>query len=209
MVLMCGIIVTNNKKDFLETYYSNEERGDYSFGAVFVKDDKHHIYKSLHCHEEDIPDDFDIYLGHTRSPTCNHGECFNPVESHPFESFSWIVGHNGIIKNFNSLKDDFSYSGKVDSGIIPHIFDLYPVNKGLEFLEGIFGIWAYHKSSGDIYVARNSSTLYYNPEKNIVSSAKIEGAELLEEGIIYEWKSNSNTLKEIKKFEYDSPYLIL
>lgn len=205
---MCGIIVGNTKEKFIKTYEQNRERGDFSFGAVFAKEKQYHIARSVKCHVEDIPEDADIYLGHARAPTCNHEHGFDPINSHPFESLSWIVGHNGIIKNFEKLKNIDNFPGVVDSSIIPHLFDLNTIDKALERLEGIFGIWAYHKTTGDVLVARCASTLYYNKDENIISSAKIDNSELLDEGIIYQWHKDK-PLTEIATFEYDSPYLIL
>lgn len=206
---MCGIIIANTKDKFVDTYNRNRERGDYSFGAVYIKKDQYQVTRSLQCHIDDIPTGADTYLGHTRSPTCGHGADFDPFDSHPFESISWIVGHNGIIKNAAELKDKYKFScGSVDSGVIPWLMQRLTPIPALEELQGIYGIWAYRKLYGDIFVARCSSTIYYSESSNIISSAKIEDSVLLDEGVLYQWRPN-RSLETIGKFKYDSPYFVL
>lgn len=207
MIKICGIICAKTKEQFIKTYEANRDRGDYSFGGCFAVGLGYDIVKRKDFNPEDLSDDAKFYLGHSRAPTCNHTEEFDPDNSHPFESESWVVGHNGIIKNYEKLKAEGIKCVDVDSSLLPHMLDTYPLDSALKKLDGIFGLWAYHKNSQTVYVARCASTLYYNEEENIISSAKIENSILLDEGIVYEWHPEES-LKEISTFEYDSPYLI-
>jgi len=159
----------------------------------------------------DIPSDYSLYLGHTRAPTGDSRE-FNPNDSHPFQCGYWIVGHNGIIRNFGSLQQKYAadFSFNVDSAIIPYLISLhdtgnvvYAMRSALELLDGIYGLWMYDLKRHKLYLARSASTVYYNEVS--FSSRHVEGLQLLEEGYIYDFFER----KTISQFSYSSPYFVV
>lgn len=205
---MCGIWITPTKELCQETYELNRERGDFSTGIFSIAPYGSFIYKSKEPDWEDIDEHGQIYCGHTRAPTCGHDEFSIEETTHPFSYHEWVVAHNGIIKNVDDLKEKYNISKDilVDTEIIPILLEHHKdIVKTLEDLDGIFGLWIYNIITAKLYVARCASSLYYQEENNIVSSAKLENSISLKEGVLYEYKSNSK-LQEISTFKYKSPY---
>ncbi len=213
---MCGIWISPDGRGSEMLSTLNSERGDYASGVAFIEPDKHYIIKRKEYFDWDNswPLDNCIYLGHERAPTCNFEEDgFVEEDNHPFESKKWIVGHNGIIKNVEKLKEKYNITQdiNVDSKIIPLLLDTTnndeDVVKVLEDLNGIFGLWMYNKETKRILLTRCASTLYYSRELNTISSAKIEDGVLLKEGDLYEYASDK-PLMLINHFKYNSPYMM-
>ena len=105
---MCAIFGSFHKTMFEILYEANKQRGNFASSVVCVADDDEYITKQ----EGNI--DFDKFnyagksnieyiLGHVQAPTSAKRE-WNYNTSHPFESMSWLVSHNGVLTNDKKLR---------------------------------------------------------------------------------------------------------
>lgn len=160
----------------------------------------------------------DFYLGHTQAPTSSERK-YTPKTSHPFKCGDWFVAHNGVLTNFENLKQYIKSPklyNNVDSSIIPALLDLYSgesdneiaiISETLSMLKGTYGVWIYNIVSGNIYLGRCGSTLYCDFLSNNFSSLPIKKYKELEEGIIYQITREGTT--SVGGFSTDSPFFIL
>lgn len=163
-------------------------------------------------------DDFKLFLGHTQAPTSSARE-FDSQTSHPFTWGDWIVAHNGVLTNHDSIKklikDPISYN-IVDTSVIPaylhQIFaentsEIHTISEVLSKLKGTFGLWIFNKRTGNTYLARAGSTLYSNFLTNDFSSLPEKDFQPLEEGIIY--LLTVEGLTSVGFFSVNSPFFII
>ncbi len=124
-----------------------------------------------------------IGIAHTRWAT--HGEP-NETNAHPhFDCKKEIaVVHNGIIENYNALKEVLEKEGhifisKTDTEVISHLIEKFysgnleeAVIKALKLVEGTFGLAVIYKNEKKIVVARRGSpvVLGIGEQENIVAS---------------------------------------
>ncbi|PID48107.1 MAG: glutamine--fructose-6-phosphate transaminase (isomerizing) [Proteobacteria bacterium] len=141
---MCGIVgyIGNKekKKFLLQGLKELEYRGYDSAGIATLKNGKLNHFKSVGKLENLVQktkdfqsSGFGISMGHTRWAT--HGKP-TEVNAHPHEGeFSFVI-HNGIIENYQEIKQDLQEKGinflsQTDTEVIVHLFEDY-VDKGLD-----------------------------------------------------------------------------
>jgi len=150
-----------------------EYRG-YDSSGVAVLDKSINIYKDtvrVAVLEKSIPVSSGmIGIGHTRWAT--HGEP-SVVNAHPHTDCTgrFAVVHNGVITNYQSLKDELILEGHVfksetDTEVIPHLVEKYyqgnlesAVAVTLNKLKGSFAIAVIAQDESCIVVAKNGSPL--------------------------------------------------
>ena len=133
---MCGIvgyIGQNNVKDILlEGLQELEYRGYDSAGIAVLQNNNFSVYKAVgklknlrEKSENFSPKGFAVGIGHTRWAT--HGK---PTElnAHPHLGDASYVVHNGIIENYQELKNDLVSKGvtflsQTDTEVIVHLFE--------------------------------------------------------------------------------------
>ncbi len=193
---MCGIvgyIGKNNIKDILlDGLGELEYRGYDSAGIAVLQDDNFSIYKAVgklenlrNKTQEFTPHGFSIGIGHTRWAT--HGK---PTElnAHPHIGENSYVVHNGIIENYQELKqrllkEGVTFISQTDTEVIVHLFEshnkrlndpLKAFRATLDELEGAYAILLITKSAPDtIYFAKNGSPMLIGlaeGEKHFASS---------------------------------------
>jgi len=193
---MCGIVgyIGKNKiKDILlEGLGELEYRGYDSAGIAVLQEDNFSIYKAvgklenLRNKTEDFhPEGFSIGIGHTRWAT--HGK---PTElnAHPHVGENSYVVHNGIIENYQELKqrllaEGFNFLSQTDTEVIVHLFEshmrvlkepLKAFRACLDELEGAYAVLLITKSAPDtIFFAKHGSPMLIGvggDEKHFASS---------------------------------------
>ena len=203
---MCAIFSANSKKEFRDLYELNRTRGDFSYGGMYIWNDKRFVIDKQkgEALSSNIPDDADLYIGHTRAPTATTGQ-FNWNNTHPFIYGDHIVAHNGIISNCIELA--FYKKIEVDSELIP--FTLQASTQGyadgLQKLRGTFAIWDYNIRHEELIIARSANPIWLHPDTNSFSSIEFPESFLIEEGKVY---LLSQPFEIIETFSYTSPYFI-
>ena len=184
---MCGVVAVLGKENasqlVIEGLKKLEYRGYDSAGIAFVSQGSLQTIKSEGkllnligkldiSTKEKLYFDNSIALGHTRWAT--HGN-ISFENAHPLTSENKIaVVHNGIIENFEILKQEltslgYNFRSKTDTEVLPHLFMKY-IKMGNDLLEAgrlvlkdIKGAFAFVAMSVDfpnqLFVSRNSSPL--------------------------------------------------
>lgn len=178
--IMCGIVGYCGPKPAAEVLIEGLKRLEYrgydSAGICISKDNEFTLIKKrgkLKELRKVVPADLDgdCGIGHTRWAT--HGGV-NDVNAHPILDDTGKVAlvHNGIIENFQALKDKLTAEGHVfktetDSEVIAHLIaSVYrgsletAVREALYLVKGTYGIAVMHKDEPDKIVgARNGSPM--------------------------------------------------
>jgi glucosamine 6-phosphate synthetase-like amidotransferase/phosphosugar isomerase protein len=223
---MCGIYCSNDLSTFEVLEEANKKRGNFSTG-IFYSYNKasYNVIKeegSINWYAKRLPtgDKF-IYLGHNQAPT-ESGRVWKEETSHPFSYGDWVVAHNGVLTNFEELKNKIlpKHDNPVDSSIIPAIlaendYILGPpmgvedekanIIQTLELLKGTFALWIVNMRTLNVYIARQGSTLFYKGSN--ISSVKGRYYRELKEGVLYSYSYKG--LTPVDEFVYDSPFLTL
>lgn len=179
---MCGIVGfvgTDKVKDvLLDGLKELEYRGYDSAGIAVLQGEHFSSYKAVGKLANLVqkttdfhPKGFAIGIGHTRWAT--HGK---PTElnAHPHLGESSYVVHNGIIENYQEIKnsllaDGVRFLSQTDTEVIVHLFEKYlkseatpfdAFKKTLSDLEGAYAILLATKSLPDtIFFAKNGSPM--------------------------------------------------
>jgi glucosamine--fructose-6-phosphate aminotransferase (isomerizing) len=179
---MCGIVgyigPKEKKEILLEGLQELEYRGYDSAGIAVIEGDKFSEYKAIgkldNLREKTKKyesEGFGISIGHTRWAT--HGK---PTElnAHPhLGAYSYVV-HNGIIENYQELKNELQNEGvkflsQTDTETIVHLFEKYhntsneaftAFEKTIKRLEGAYATLLITKAAPDtIFFAKNGSPM--------------------------------------------------
>lgn len=179
---MCGIVGFIGKEDgpkiTIEGLKTLEYRGYDSWGIALVRDNNLEIIKNVgKLNGEEFnnlaPIKSDFCIGHTRWAT--HGSV-TKTNAHPHVSNNnqIAVVHNGIIENFQYLRDflqseGYKFKTETDTEVIPILIEYYMKNQSFEDatksalkrLEGSYAIIAIHANEEKLIGARNNSPLVF------------------------------------------------
>lgn len=190
---MCGIIGCASKEknaiDVLIEGLSNlEYRGYDSCGIAFNDNSKIKIIKTPGKIKQlkNKVNDFksNVGIGHTRWAT--HGEP-NQINSHPHKVNNIILVHNGIIENYNDLKDNLIknniiFQSQTDSEVIAALISinykktkdkLKSIQETTKLLKGSYALGIIFEDESDsIYALRKDSPLIIalGKDKNLIAS---------------------------------------
>lgn len=196
---MCGIVgIVSEKsevvKETIESLERLEYRGYDSSGITILKGGNFKTIKSvgkIKNLKEKIPSDFgsNVAIAHTRWAT--HGGV-NEANAHPHTSCkdNITIVHNGIIENFNELKqkllkDGYTFKSETDSEVIANLVSYYlesgkeielAFKSAIDELKGSFGIVLIYKEEPDkLFFARNNSPLIAGVAdgKNLIASSVV------------------------------------
>jgi len=171
---MCGIVGIIGKNDvalpLLECLRRLEYRGYDSAGIATISDGFIERRRAegklinLAARLKDIPLEGNLGIGHTRWAT--HGVP-NEVNAHPHATGKVAVVHNGIIENFQNLKNELERAGHrlasdTDTEVIAHLITHYleigqtpedATATVLERLEGAFALGIIFSGQQDLMIA--------------------------------------------------------
>lgn len=181
---MCGITAFVGKDSIRNTMIglkSLEYRGYDSAGIAFIKDKKVEVIKEegkIENLEGLITYDLDsfISIAHTRWAT--HGVA-NKINAHPHNSGRITLVHNGIIENYEELKNKYSnhkYVSETDTEVVAVLInELYSeykdmiktLNKASEMLIGSYALAIINSDYPDtLYAIRKDSPLIVGVKDN-------------------------------------------
>lgn len=219
---MCGIVGYNGKdKNALHVLIDGlralEYRG-YDSAGIAYKNNEINIIKSVGKIDElekkvDYNIKSNIGIGHTRWAT--HGSV-NITNCHPHNVGDITIVHNGIIENFNSLKEElenknYKFNTKTDTEVACALIDLFynetkdikkALVKFMDKVEGSYALGVIVKGDDNIYSVRKDSPLIVAKGDNgnfiasdTIAVSKYAGSVMyLKENIIAEISSDNITL---------------
>ncbi len=177
---MCGIIGYTGSNNalpiLLDGLYALEYRGYDSAGVAFFKNGGLSVIKTkgrIDVLKDKIPEALssNTGIGHTRWAT--HGEP-SDVNSHPHGTDRLLIVHNGIIENYNELKDELQQAGYIfesetDTEVAAKLIDYYfeefkkpeeAIKKAASRFRGSFAIAAVFEGfDGEIYGVRRDNPM--------------------------------------------------
>jgi len=105
-------------------------------------------------------------------------------DTQPFTDQNWVVTHNGIIANDETLEKQYSLTrtSKVDTAVVPPLLQKLGIEDTLKALQGSFALTVYKRNTGTLYLATNFMPLYWAVSGAMVmwSSMPIPGFQPLE-----------------------------
>ena len=187
---MCGIMgyigSKDTKKVLLDGLCDLEYRGYDSAGIAILQDNDIQISKAVGKLENLIEKSKDIQtkgfaigIGHTRWAT--HGKA-SEENAHPHLSSKSYLVHNGIIENYQELKEKLlkkgvSFLSKTDTEVIVHLFEeklkeekdpFLALKSTVKELRGTYALLIIHKETNKIYFAKEGSPLVLSREEGEV-----------------------------------------
>ncbi|WIV68853.1 glutamine--fructose-6-phosphate transaminase (isomerizing) [Natrialbaceae archaeon AArc-T1-2] len=180
---MCGIIgyagSDSDAIDVLLDGLSGLEYRGYDSAGVALSNQTLHVHKregELSALESALPkseyENESVGIGHTRWST--HGPP-SDVNAHPHtdDQNRVAVVHNGIIENYQSLRDELTAAGiefesDTDTEVVPHLISTYLADgidretafrRAIDRIEGSYAVAAVFEGTNTIYAARRNSPL--------------------------------------------------
>lgn len=178
---MCGIVGYIGSNQAVSVLLNGLEKLEYrgydSAGIATLKNDSVEIFKvkgRIQALKDKVGTDIeaDLGIGHTRWAT--HGEP-SELNAHPHQSQSerFTLVHNGVIENYQEIKEEFlmgvSLQSETDTEIVVQLIErlydetkevLAAFSKTMGLLKGSYAIALIDRENTDlIYVAKNKSPL--------------------------------------------------
>jgi len=221
---MCAIFSANNLSKFEILYQINQERGNFASSVMCLEGTSDQLILkkagTLDFNKYPLEATSDYYVGHVQAPTSINKK-WKYDTSHPFESTSWAVIHNGVLTNSDALKAKHvsHNTSTVDTSVIPDLLQKFTeecvgeclgheiIRRTLELLEGTFALCIIDTDSNDVYIARQGSILHYN-DLGDCSTLPGEGYKELPEGDIMMLVDHSRWVK-VNQFKTKSPFLFI
>lgn len=221
---MCAIFGSFDRSMYDILFEANKKRGLYAYShLIYGKKNKtqYHISKKPEIPTIDKIKHLNtnqLYLGHFQAPTSDQRK-WTADTSHPFEIGQWVVAHNGVVSNQDSLETNLEVKFKVDTNYIPwmlsqardELTDAEKIAEVLDLIQGTAACWIVNTEDHKFYLIRRGSTLFANKKTGSFSSVecKSDGWEELQEGIIYEMQPKTKTIVEVGTFNTKSPFLFV
>jgi glucosamine 6-phosphate synthetase-like amidotransferase/phosphosugar isomerase protein len=198
---------------------ANTVRGNRAFGVVTWTRNRCAVIRHLGPWTDRETPDAEVVLCHVRAPT-NGRDALQTT--HPFETPEFLLAHNGIFLNPETIVPSLAYTGpEVDSMALVHGIDKHlrqgasvaeAIATTAALLDGQQACWLWHKREEALYLWRVMSTLFWSScESNrfVFSSASVEEINApLSEGHVHRVTPTSPRPIIVASFEYYSPYLI-
>jgi glucosamine 6-phosphate synthetase-like amidotransferase/phosphosugar isomerase protein len=221
---MCAIVGSSNASKFEVMYEANLPRGNFASGLIGLNSggDQMVLKKkgTINFDLIQLDDINDYFIGHVQAPT-SAKRSWSYDTSHPFESLSWSVVHNGVLTNHEQIRSkhvDWDVN-PVDTAVIANLLQHFTeecrgecpaheiIKRVLGLLEGTFALCMVDTDCNDVYIARQGSILHYNDHGDF-STLGGEGFKILPEGTILMLKDYKKW-EVVNHFETKSPFLFL
>lgn len=223
---MCAIIGADNLSQLEILYGVNCERGMYASSLVCLQENNQIVHKQegeIKFGDHKLDDSYDYFLSHMQAPTSSM-RTWSYDTSHPFESLSWMVMHNGVLTNWKELNELYTpwNVNPVDTAVIACMLQqftedaadnnelkepIHIVKQVLELLEGTFALCIVDTDNNTVYLARQGSILHYHLNGSF-STIPGKDYKLISEGDILTL-TDFNTWTVAEKFKTNSPFLFL
>jgi glucosamine 6-phosphate synthetase-like amidotransferase/phosphosugar isomerase protein len=222
---MCAIFGSYDKSMFEVLYEANKQRGNFASSIIGLARDDQFIRKK----RGNI--DFDKYtyeptatyfLGHVQAPT-SAKRTWDYHTSHPFETLSWCITHNGVLTNHKKLKKKYCghLTNSIDTAVIVNLLEYFTqkeydtgklivnpitiIKKTLERLSGTYALSIIFYDTNEVFLARSGSILHYN-NKGDYSTLGGDGFKELSEGVIMKLNTKTKRWNKAGTFKSDSPF---
>lgn len=221
---MCAIVGSSNSSKFEVLYQANLPRGNFASGLIGLNScgDQMILKKkgTIDFDQVQLDDINNYFVGHVQAPT-SAKRTWSYDTSHPFESLSWSVVHNGVLTNYKEIRSKYVDwdVNPVDTAVIPNLLQQFTeecrgecpahetIKRVLNLLEGTFALCMVDTDCNDVYIARQGSVLHYNDYGDF-STLGGDGFKLVPEGTILMLK-DFRTWEIVNHFETKSPFLFL
>jgi len=221
---MCAIFGSFDTSMFEVLYEANKQRGNFASSITslspvdqYIRKKKGDIDFDKYTHQPET----NYYLGHVQAPTSANRK-WNYDTSHPFESLSWLVSHNGVLTNHKKLRRQYCsfLENNVDTAVIVNVLEYFTqraladekrvvpakiIKQTLEILAGTYALSIVFCDTNEVFLARNGSILHYNL-KGDYSTLGGCGFKELPEGVIMKLNTKTKRWNKTCTFKYDSPF---
>jgi len=220
---MCAIFGSFATSMFEVLYEANKKRGNFASSIISLSPDEQYIRKkkgNIDFDKYTYEPDSNYYLGHVQAPTSANRK-WEYDTSHPFESLSWLVSHNGVLTNHKQLrKQHCSFiENTVDTAVIVNVLEYFTqitldesniipekiIKSTLELLRGTFALSIIFCDTNEVFIARSGSILHYN-NKGDYSTMGGVGFKELQEGVIMKLNNKTKRWNKVSKFKFHSPF---
>jgi len=221
---MCAIFGSFDPSMWEILYEANKQRGNFASSLVCLTHDDQFIFKK----EGDI--DFDkikygknteYIVGHVQAATSSK-RIWSYETSHPFESLSWLVFHNGVLTNEKQIRQHYLpfIENPVDTALIVNLIQFFTDNntntpspvdairQTLELIQGTYALCIVDSDTNEVYIARSGSILHYDDKGNY-STLPGSNYKELPEGVIMNLDKKKRKWKKVGSFKHKSPYIFL
>ena len=223
---MCAIFGSFVTSMFEVLYEANKKRGNFASSIVSLSpdDDEQYIRKkrgNIDFDKYTYEPSSNYYSGHVQAPT-SANRVWNYNTSHPFESLTWLVSHNGVLTNHKELRKKYCsfVENNVDTAVIVNLMEHFTqktladekrvvpekiIKSTLELLSGTFALSIVFCDTNEVFIARSGSILHYN-NKGDYSTMGGVGFKELQEGVIMKLNNKTKRWNKAGKFKFDSPF---
>jgi len=221
---MCSIQGSSNVSKLETMYQANVDRGNFATGILSLfEGNEQAVLKQKGTVDFDkvrLNPDAHYHICHAQAPTSSK-RSWSHDTSHPFESLSWSVVHNGVLNNWQEIRAkhiDWDVN-PVDTAVIPNLLQHYTyecdgecpsheiIKKTLNQLEGTFALCIVDTDCNDVFLARQGSILHYNDHGDF-STLGGKGFKAVPEGVVLMLK-DFKTWEVVDTFEAKSPFLFV
>ena len=221
---MCAIFGSYDTSMFEVLYEANKQRGNFASSITSLSDDDQFIRKkkgNIDFDKHTYESHSNYHLGHVQAPTSANRKWAYDT-SHPFESLTWLVSHNGVLTNHEELKKKYCnfIENNVDTAVIVNVLEYFTqkiledenriipekiIKSTLELLTGTFALSIIFCDTNEVFIARSGSIIHYN-NKGDYSTMGGTGFKELPEGVIMKLNNKTKRWNKVSKFKFNSPF---
>ena len=222
---MCAIFGAPDKSMLEVLYAANQDRGTFASSYVQLTYDDQFVYKKegeIDFNKVQGSKQTKYSCGHVQAPTSSMRQ-WSYETSHPFDTMSWMVFHNGVITNDRDIRKKHLpfIENPVDTSLIVNLLQKFMeddrskgtnpvryIRQALEELAGSFAVSIVDCDTNELYIARVGSMLHFN-NKGCYSTIPGKGYKDLKEGEIRRLDKKTFKFKKVGEFKHDSPFLFI